>query len=59
MQLVQKLVNATTERCGRLVNTRASYSEGPEFKYHPRDRPWRQDLRGFPQPLQEIAGIVP
>jgi hypothetical protein len=49
---------ADTERRGRVVNSPASYSEGPGFKSRPR-RPVMQIevSRGFPQSLQTNSGL--
>jgi hypothetical protein len=54
----EHVLNAS-ERLGRAVNTPASYSGDPGFKYRPDDRlSW---IRGcdFSQSLQENTGTVP
>jgi hypothetical protein len=52
--------NKMTERCGRAVNTPASYSGGPGFK----SWPWQLGILievfpCFPQSFQVNVGIVP
>jgi hypothetical protein len=46
-----------TELRGRVVNTPASYSEGPRFKSWSGDRLIWQVFGGFPQSLQANAEI--
>jgi hypothetical protein len=47
-----------TERCGRVDNTRASYSEGPGFKSRPGDGlSWARDFVFFPSSSRRIPGL--
>jgi hypothetical protein len=47
-----------TERCGRVVNTPASYLGDPGFKFRPGDRIFLV-FRDFLQSFQTNAGLVP
>jgi hypothetical protein len=48
-----------TERCGRVVNTPASYSGGLEYKILAQTPAILTGFLGFPQSLQANARIVP
>jgi hypothetical protein len=49
-----------TERRGWVVNTPASYSEGPSFKIRPRRLAMLIEVfRGFTQSLQANSSLVP